>query len=209
MCVSVCLCVLFVCILNVIPLQAVALLSFVLWLVGLGSHTLQRAHQVWRANPLRCAGWAALSLLAVLLQVRALLHSSSCVCILTWMCCGVKTNAALMCHIPVLPAVLFGPTLHPVHVSFQICYCLVHTAIVGAPNIFLAYTVDGHTPFSWYVWVLACLWPVVLWCWTAFLKGRDLVEHDTVMRRARLRFTTRLGRYSPRSARDAPFSRQK
>ena len=51
--------------------QAVALLSLVLWLVGLSAHTLSRTQSVFAQNPLRCTGWVLCSVLVVLMQVRS------------------------------------------------------------------------------------------------------------------------------------------
>lgn len=131
----------------VVRAQGVTMLSFVLWLVALSGHALQRGQPFTRYNPARCVGWLLTSLTAV---------------------------------------------------AAQVCYGIVHTAIVATPVIYEPAEHNGHSAFSWYVWVIALLWPVVYCAWLSLLKHRELREFAQTMRRARLQFTTRLGRYSPR-----------
>ena len=72
----------------------------------------------------------------------------------------------------------------------QICFTLIHTAIIGADNIFRG--------FSWIVWVVAMLWPVVGFVWVGIVKNGDIARFRLVMRRLRIHFDTKLGMYSPK-----------
>jgi hypothetical protein len=131
----------------IVRAQAMALLSFVLWLGWASCLMLQSTQSLSKMNPFRNVAWLSCALLAVLAHV---------------------------------------------------CFGLIHTAIVDAPNIFEAQTHGGHTAFTWRVWFVALLWPVAVWWWMDVLKRVDVKRFETLMKRARLQFGTRLGRYSPR-----------